>query len=313
MKDILALLETLPLPETVRHNAAAVYTLLAQAEGRAHGREMDQIHFHEVGTVDAVTDVVAVCMLMEELAPERVAASPVHVGSGLVRCAHGLLPVPAPATAYLLEGVPTYGGAVEGELCTPTGAALLKHFVTEFGPMPAMTVERWGYGMGSKAFPGRPNCVRAAIGEDGAGGETVVELRCNLDDMTGEAVAFAAEELLSAGALDVWTAPITMKKGRPAVELYCLCRREDRERLTAALFRHTTTLGVRSCAMERQTLRRRVETRETPLGPVRYKVAQGQGIRREKAEYEDLAALARREGLGLAEIREKIKNMEQKA
>ena len=167
--------------------------------------------------------------------------------------------------------------------------------------------------MGSKTFPGRPNCIRAAIGEDGAEGETVVELRCNLDDMTGEAVAFAAEELLSAGALDVWTAPITMKKGRPAVELCCLCRREDRERMTAALFRHTTTLGVRSCAMERQTLRRRVETRETPLGPVRYKVAQGQGIRREKAEYEDLAALARREGLGLAEIREKIKNMEQKA
>ena len=170
MADILSLLETLPLSEAVRHNAAAVYTLLARAEGRAHGREMDQIHFHEVGTVDAVTDVVAVCMLMEELAPERIAASPVHVGSGFVRCAHGLLPVPAPATAYLLEGVPTYGGAVEGELCTPTGAALLKHFVTSFGPMPAMAVERWGYGMGSRTFPGRPNCVRAAIGEDGTGG-----------------------------------------------------------------------------------------------------------------------------------------------
>ena len=306
MKDILALLETLPLPETVRHNAAAVYTLLAQAEGRAHGREMDQIHFHEVGTVDAVTDVVAVCMLMEELAPERVAASPVHVGSGLVRCAHGLLPVPAPATAYLLEGVPTYGGAVEGELCTPTGAALLKHFVTAFGPSPVMRVEKTGCGMGTKDFEAM-NGVRALWGQtEDAPGDQVAELSCNLDDMTPEALGFAMEQLLAAGALDVFTTPIGMKKSRPGVMLTVLCRLEDREPLVQAMFRHTTTLGVREHLCQRYTLARSQQERQTPWGPVRVKTASGWGVTRQKPEYDDLSRIAKEHSLSLQAVAEQL-------
>ena len=303
--DIYALLDTLPLEEPVREDARAVYRLLAEAEGAVHGREMDQIHFHEVGTLDAVADVVTVCMLLHELKVERVAASPVHVGYGQVRCAHGLLPVPAPATARLLTGIPVAAGAVEGELCTPTGAALLRRFVREWGPMPPMTVERWGFGMGTKEFPGAANCLRMALGESEAGAarETLWELRCEMDDMTGEDLAFAAEELLAAGALDVYTTAVGMKKGRAGQLLTCLCRREDRERMEALLLRHTTTLGVRSCPMERRILPRRTEVRQTALGPVSFKVSGEGELRREKAEYEELAALCRARGLSMAEAR----------
>ena len=300
--DIDRILADLPLSEKVRGDARGVYRLIAQAEGRAHGCEMEQIHFHEVGTLDAVADVVAVCMLMEELAPAEVLASPVRVGSGHVHCAHGLLPVPAPATAYLLEGVPIYSGAIQGEMCTPTGAALLKHFVTEFGPMPPLRPLAWGYGMGTRDFPAA-NCLRALLGErtDRPAGE-VWELACNLDDMTGEDVAFACEALLAAGALDVWTAPIYMKKGRPAVQLSCLCRPADQGTMTDLLFCHTTTLGVRRRPWDRETLPRRQETRDTPLGPVRYKITP----RGEKPEYEDIARLARERGVSVGEIRQRI-------
>ena len=163
MGDIRHILSHLDIPQPVRQDAEAVYQLIAQAESHAHGRPVEEIHFHEVGTLDAVTDVVAVCWLLHDLAPEQIVASPVHVGCGQVRCAHGILPVPAPATAYILQGVPTYGGSVQGELCTPTGAALLKHFVQRFGPCPVMRVEKTGYGMGKKDFEAA-NCVRAMLG-----------------------------------------------------------------------------------------------------------------------------------------------------
>jgi len=306
MADIRALLAGLPVSERVRADALAIYGLIAAAESEVHGVPVEQIHFHEVGTMDAVADVVAVSLLMEELAPERVLASPVHVGSGQVRCAHGLLPVPAPATALLLRGVPIYGGAVRGELCTPTGAALLRHFVSAFGPMPPLRVAAVGYGMGNKDFEAA-NCVRALLGESGEQADgRAAELRCNLDDMTPEAIAFAAERLLAAGALDVWTAPIGMKKGRPGVMLCVLCREEDRAALAAAIFRHTTTLGVRESLCGRYTLRRAEETAETPLGPVRRKTAAGYGVTRAKYEYEDLARLARERDLSLAETLRQI-------
>ena len=309
--EILRLIGGLPVSERVREDAAAVYRLIARAEGKVHGREMDQIHFHEVGTLDAVADVVGVCLLMEEFGGEAAAASPVHVGSGQVRCAHGLLPVPAPATAELLKGVPIYGGTIEGELCTPTGAALLRRFARQFGPLPPMAVEAVGYGMGSRDYPAA-NCVRALLGESGAAAsaeeDQIWELACNLDDMTGEDVAFACERLLTAGALDVWTAGITMKKGRPGVLLSCLCRPADRERMTALLLRHTTTLGVRGRPWDRVTLARREERRDTPYGPVRRKISEGSGVRREKAEFEDLAAIARREDLSLAQVRRTLED-----
>ena len=303
MGDIRHILSHLDIPQPVRQDAEAVYQLIAQAESHAHGRPVEEIHFHEVGTLDAVTDVVAVCWLLHDLAPEQSVASPVHVGCGQVRCAHGILPVPAPATAYILQGVPTYGGSVQGELCTPTGAALLKHFVQRFGPSPVMRVEKTGYGMGKKDFEAA-NCVRAMLGQTQEESTTIAQLACNLDDMTPEALGFAQERLWEAGALDVTTAPIGMKKNRPGVQLTCLCRLEDREKLVSVLFAHTTTLGVRESLCTRYTLARSQRTVETEHGPVRVKEARGWGVTREKPEYEDVAKIAREQGLTLDQVKE---------
>ena len=303
MGDIRHILSHLDIPQPVRQDAEAVYQLIAQAESHAHGRPVEEIHFHEVGTLDAVTDVVAVCWLLHDLAPEQIVASPVQVGCGQVRCAHGILPVPAPATAYILQGVPTYGGSVQGELCTPTGAALLKHFVQRFGPSPVMRVEKTGYGMGKKDFEAA-NCVRAMLGQTQEESTTIAQLACNLDDMTPEALGFAQERLWEAGALDVTTAPIGMKKNRPGVQLTCLCRLEDREKLVSVLFAHTTTLGVRESLCTRYTLARSQRTVETEHGPVRVKEARGWGVTREKPEYEDVANIAREQGLTLDQVKE---------
>ena len=302
MGDIRHILSHLDIPEKVREDAQAVYELIAQAESHAHGRPVEEIHFHEVGTLDAVTDVVAVCWLLNELAPQQVVASPVHVGCGQVRCAHGVLPVPAPATAYILQGVPTYGGAVQGELCTPTGAALLKHFVKSFGPSPVMRVEKIGYGMGKKDFQAA-NCVRAMLGETEEQRESVIELYCNLDDMTPEALGFAQERLWEAGALDVYTVAVGMKKNRPGVMLACMCREEEREKMVSLLFAHTTTLGVREKMCARYTLARSQRTVETALGPVRVKESTGWGVTREKPEYDDLARIARKNSITLEEAK----------
>lgn len=295
----------LDLPEAVRSDALAVYRSIADAESRVHGAPVEEIHFHEVGTLDALADVVGVCLLLHLLAPDAVYASPVHVGSGQVKCAHGILPVPAPATALLLTGIPIYSGDIRGELCTPTGAALLRHFVTTFGPMPALRLAKTGYGMGTKDFPAA-NCVRAMLGETDGGAERIVELSCNLDDMTPEDIAFALERLLAAGARDAFTTPIGMKKSRPGVLLRCLCREEDREAMVRLLFLHTTTLGVRAAVLDRYTLTRREELAATPHGDVRVKVSSGFGVTRRKAEYDDLARIARETGKPIAELRKLV-------
>lgn len=303
MGDIRHILSHLDIPQDVREDAEEVYEQIALAESHAHGRPVEEIHFHEVGTLDAVADVVAVCWLIHDLAPEQILASPIHVGWGQVRCAHGILPVPAPATAYILRDVPTYGGSVEGELCTPTGAALLKHFAQSFGPSPVMRVEKIGYGMGKKDFEAA-NCLRAMLGETQEGRETIAQLCCNLDDMTPEALGFVQERLWEAGALDVTTTPVGMKKNRPGVLLTCMCRLEDRERLVSLLFRHTTTLGIRESQCSRYTLSRSQRSLETPWGPVRIKTSAGWGVTREKPEYEDLAKIARDQDLPLDKVKE---------
>ena len=293
-----ATIRSLRVSDAVKENALLVYRRIAQAESHAHGRPVEQIHFHEVGTLDAVADVTGVCLLLEELAPERVICSPIHVGSGQVKTAHGILPVPAPATAWLLQGTPVYSTEVQGELCTPTGAALVTAFASAFGPMPVLQTEKIGYGMGTKDFP-RANCLRAFWGTTGAETEQVAELCCNLDDMTPEELGFAQEELFRAGALDVYTTPVGMKKCRPGVLLTCMCRLQDRETMLRLLFLHTTTLGVRESVCSRYTLTRSVTERTTPCGTVRVKTAAGWGVSREKPEYEDLAAIARKEGISL--------------
>ena len=305
LHEIEHLMAHLSLPRAVRDDALAVYHRIAEAESKVHGRPVDQIHFHEVGTLDALADVVGVCLLMHLLAPEKVYASSVHVGCGQVKCAHGILPVPAPATALLLAGVPIYGGAISGELCTPTGAALLTHFVTKFGELPAMRLLKSGYGMGTKDFPAA-NCVRAMLGETDAPTEEILELSCNLDDCTGEAIGFAMERLLDAGALDVYWTSVGMKKNRPGILLTCMCRPLDREKMVELLFRHTTTLGVRESAFRRYTLSRESKTIQTPDGDIRVKVSAGYGVAREKPEFEDLAKIARKTGKSLSELQRSI-------
>lgn len=212
-QSVLAQIEHLQLPAQVKADAAAIYRLIGEAESAIHNTTLEQIHFHEVGTLDALADVCGCALLMYLITPEKVFASPLHVGSGFVKCAHGILPVPAPATAELLKGIPFYTGSIKGELLTPTGAAILRHYVEGFEEMPIMTLEHIGYGMGQKDFE-TANCVRTFLGDVQANGydDKILSISCNLDDMTGEDISFAAETLLNAGALDVYTIPIQMKK-----------------------------------------------------------------------------------------------------
>ena len=301
MADVTDIINSLPVSETVKSDALAVYRLLAEAEGHVHGRPVEQIHFHEVGTMDAVVDIVGVCLLLARIKPERIIVSPVHVGSGQVHCAHGILPVPAPATAYLLRDVPIYGGEVEGELCTPTGAALLRHFADSFGNMPVMQTTAIGYGRGKKEFAAA-NCVRAFLGETAEQVEEVIELKCNLDDMTGEQIGYACDRLFAAGALDVFTTPVGMKKNRPGVLLTVLCSHETHDALVREMFRHTTTLGVRETVCQRHVLQRRETERQTTCGNVRFKMAEGYGVNREKPEFDDLARLAEEQGRSVLDL-----------
>ena len=284
--EIMAFLDAVPLSRSIRENAKAVYARLLEAES----------------ALDALADVLCVCALMDALQPQRVLCSPINVGSGQVRCAHGVLPVPAPATERLLRGVPVYAGSVTGELCTPTGAALLWQFVSDYGAMPQMCVSAAGYGTGKKDFAAA-NVVRVLLGESGNGDEQVVELCCNIDDQPAESLAFAMDALLALGALDVYFTAAGMKKSRPGVVLTCLCRPEQRDAMLRCIFRNTTTLGVRERSCARYSLVRCTQTVQTRFGPVRVKTAQGYGVTREKAEYDDLARLARESGQPLDKIR----------
>ena len=306
-RSVLETLGDLALPDEVKKNARAIYEQIGNAEAKVHGQTLEQIHFHEIGTIDALVDVTGCAYLLYLIAPDEILSSPIHVGSGFVQCAHGVLPVPAPATAELLKGIPFYTGSVTGELCTPTGAAILKHFVSHFGPMPPLAASSIGYGMGTRDFS-IANCVRAFFGEKAdlssdanRGTETdedgfpfddcVLSISCNLDDMTGEAIGLATDILLAAGALDVYTIPLQMKKNRPGVLLTCLCKPEERDKFTALFFLHTTTRGVRYQIFERAKLESTVETRHTSYGDIRVKKSSGYGIEKEKAEFEDLKSI----------------------
>jgi uncharacterized protein (TIGR00299 family) protein len=295
----------LNVSDNVKKNALEVYKLIAEAESHAHGVPVDKIHFHEVGEMDAVADIVGVCMLIEELAPDVILASPVNTGSGQVRCAHGILPVPAPATAYILRNIPMYNDQTGGELCTPTGAALLKHFVKEFRVMPVLSVSKIGYGMGKKDFE-RANCVRSFFGDTAGVDDEVTELICNLDDMTAEAVAFAQQLLLDEGALDVWTIPAVMKKGRPGLQFICLCRGDVKDKMVSLIFKHTSTLGIRENICRRYTLQREQAEVQTKYGAVRVKTSYGYGVKKSKPEYEDVARIASEKGISIQDVLKNI-------
>ena len=306
---ITELICSLAIPDRVREHALAVYHLLAEAEAQVHQTAVDQIHFHEVGSLDAVADIVGVCLLLDELRPDRILASPVVAGSGTVRCAHGILPVPAPATALLLRGIPWRSGTLEGELCTPTGAALLRHFVQQFGPMPTLTVGRIGIGTGQKEFP-QANLLRAFWCDSASDGSTapnqIAELRCTLDDMTGEDLGFAVQQLQAAGALDVYTLPVQMKKNRPGTILCVTCPVEDSDALAQLMLRHTTTAGVRKQVEERYVLQTHFSQADTPYGPIRIKHYSGFGVEKSKPEFEDLARAAREHGVSIETVRHSL-------
>lgn len=311
MDEIRGVINGLGISDKIKADVIAVYNLIAEAESRAHGRSVEQIHFHEVGAMDAVADITGVCMLIDELKPDRIVTSKIHVGFGRVRCAHGLLPVPAPATAYILRGVPTYGGAVEGELCTPTGAALLKYFTDEFADLGAMSVSKIGYGMGKRSFYTEGgveilSAVRVMLGESEDKTDNVIMLSCNIDDMTGERAGFAVERILAGGALDAYTAPIYMKKGRPGILLTVICDERTKDDMVRLIFKHTTTLGIRELRVGRYVLSRSEEIVKTEYGDVRVKKSSGYGVTKLKAEDDDLKRLAVENDLAITDIEDKL-------
>ena len=302
--DIHEVLKKLPVSETVKKNAENVYKIIAEAESNVHGVSIEDIHFHEVGTMDAIADVVGNCILFEMIGADKVIASPIALGNGMVKCAHGILQVPTPATAYILKDIPTYSGKMNGELCTPTGAALLKYFVNSFETQPTMCTHRIGYGMGNKDFPAA-NCVRAFLGETNSDDE-VCELSCNLDDISSEVIGHAYDVLLQNGALDVYVTPIHMKKNRPGFLFTCMCKESNKDKMIELMFKHLTTIGIRENNFKRYTLDRKFETVLTSLGEVHIKKSYGYNTSREKIEYDDLVKIADENDLCIEEVKRKI-------
>lgn len=302
ISDIEAAVELLKLPANVKQNIMQIYKLIADAESTVHGVPVADIHFHEIGRLDAITDIASVCMLIDRLAPDEIAVSNINTGSGHIKCAHGILPVPAPATAIILEGLPAYGSDIKGELCTPTGAALLRHFADRFSEMPLMKLRKVGYGIGKKDFSVL-NCVRAIIGDTENPADIIAELSCNVDDMTGEEIGFATERLLEEGALDVYTVPIGMKKSRPGTLIEVICAEKDRNKLVSLIFAYTTTIGIREVLSRRYVLERSITDVETSLGVIRKKNSSGYGTVRSKYEYEDISRIAKEKNLSLKDIK----------
>ena len=303
MKSITEIINGLNIPEKVKNDAIEVYNIIADAESKVHNKPVDMIHFHEVGNKDAISDIVGVSYIMYELDVDNICCSNINVGSGTVKCAHGILPVPAPATALIMKGMPVYSNDVVGELCTPTGAALLKYFVNEYKPMPTIEIEKIGYGMGHKEFE-TANCVRAILGNtQEEKTDTITKLECNIDDMTGEEISFAEEMLFSAGARDVFTVPIYMKKNRPAVILTCLC---VENKIIETIFKYTSTIGVRESIMNRYILERKIEEKNTKLGTIQVKKSFGYGCEKEKVEYSTLSELALKNNMSISQVKKII-------
>ncbi len=295
----------------VREKARRIFRRLAEAEARVHGVAVDQVHFHEVGAVDSIVDIVATAICLEYLQVERIYASALPLGSGFVDCAHGRLPVPAPAVADLLQGVPLHGECGPGERVTPTGAAILTALTSKFGQQPAMLLERVGSGAGGRDFPDCPNILRAFLGQSTTGCERsddVIVAESNIDDSTPEILGYAMERLLEAGALDVFFTPIQMKKGRPGVTLSLLCRPAQLDELAALLLRETSAIGVRHYRAERIVLERRIVERATELGNVRFKQIIGSSgeILRASPEYEDCRRIALETGIPCREVMERL-------
>jgi pyridinium-3,5-bisthiocarboxylic acid mononucleotide nickel chelatase len=303
LPEIRRIIESAAISANAKKTAIAIFEALGQAEAEIHNTSIEDVHFHEVGAVDALVDIACAAVGAESLAVDEWICSPLNVGGGTVKCAHGTLPVPAPATLKLLSNAPVYSSGPQVELVTPTGAAIVKILSTRFAPFPAMKIEKAGYGAGTRDFADHPNLLRLTIGETvhseaasklpGTASETIAVLEANLDDLSPQILAYAMERLLAEGALDVFSVPIQMKKNRPGALLTVLAKTEDAHRLTHLIFVETTTLGVRRREEQREVLPRRWETVATTWGPVRIKIANMNGsISNYAPEYEDCRKLA---------------------
>ena len=310
LRHVVEIIEKGSLPEPVKRASIATFQIIAEAEAEVHGSTIEKVHFHEVGAVDSIVDIVGAHYALHLLGIERVEVSPLHVGSGTVKCAHGIMPVPAPATALILRGKPTYGGEVDGELVTPTGAAIAVQAASAFGPAPRMTVHSIGYGSGTKDLPDRANVLRVLIGETADTGgpppsEDITVIEANLDDMTGELVAPLIQAALEAGARDAFITPITAKKGRPAWVVTLLCEPALCSAMVSLLFAHSTTLGVRTRTEQRFVLDRDWKTADTPWGPVRLKRGLlGGQVNTLAPEFDDCQAVAAKAGVPVRRVYE---------
>lgn len=308
LHHITKIIDASTLSQRVKCTATDVFTRLAEAEARVHGTTIEKVHFHEVGAVDAIVDIVGTAIALELLDVDRIVCSPVPVGSGTVKCDHGIMPVPAPATAELIKGVPIAACDEAGELLTPTGAAILTSIVETFGPMPEMRIERVGFGAGTRDGASRPNVLRVLVGRANASGpawqrDQVVILETNLDDSTGEEIGRAMERLMASGALDAFCQPIVMKKSRPGVLLTAIVPPELEVELTRLMLRETSTFGLRSRMSMRATLHRRIEEVATQFGPIRVKLGlEEDRVIRVAPEYDDCDTAAKSHGVTLREV-----------
>jgi pyridinium-3,5-bisthiocarboxylic acid mononucleotide nickel chelatase len=309
LSHILKIIDAAELPPRVRQRASDIFRRLAEAEAHVHATSVEKVHFHEVGADDAIVDIVGVCAGLEHFGVQRILASAVPTGSGTVTCDHGVMPVPAPATAQLLRGVPLAACEEPGELTTPTGAAIVATLAESFGPLGDLTPAAIGIGSGTREGRTRPNILRVLIGESAHGAaaagleqDTVAVLEAQVDDATGQAVAFAMGQMLEAGALDVFVVPIIMKKGRPGQLVTVLAAPTDAEKFERALLLHTSTIGVRRTMASRRKLARELVTVETSYGAIRIKASRGAGIERATPEYEDCARAARNCDASLADV-----------
>jgi len=309
LNEIRQIIGKASISETAKATSIRIFEALGAAEAKIHSTSIEKVHFHEVGAVDAMVDIVCAAVGAEALGVDEWVCSPLNVGGGTVKCAHGTLPVPAPATLELLKEAPVYSSGPQVELVTPTGAAIVKTLASRFSQFPTMKIEQSGYGAGTRDFPGHPNVVRLTIGQSaaktaaGTSQETITVLEANLDDLSPQVLAYTMEQLLAAGALDVFSVPVQMKKGRPGAVLTVLSKPEDADRLSKLIFAETTTLGVRRREEMRQVLARRWETVETPWGPVRIKIASMNGtISNYAPEYEDCRAVAEKHHVPLRTV-----------
>ena len=303
LSDIKQIIEGSSLSEAVKQRAVQIFTRLAEAEARVHNEPIEQVHFHEVGALDAIVDVVGAAICFDALQIERFACSPLHVGSGMVKMSHGQFPIPPPAVAELLKGVPFYATEIKGELLTPTGAAIITTVCSDYGPIPEMKTETTGYGAGTREYPDFPNVLRVLLGETDAHAATderLWMLETNLDDASPQIIGHVMDRVLELGALDCFFTPVQMKKNRPGVLLSVLCGRDEKEAVMKLLFTETTTLGVRSYEVTRRALQRSVVRVETKYGPIDVKVAHLDGrVVNEMPEFEQCREAAARAGVPL--------------